>query len=244
MPVAGGTHVIVISLICNALLAIGKGVTGILAHSNALVADAVHSMTDVSAFLINYRAYKRSELHVRAERRRSGTSNRYDIAKTEIWATYYTGILLFTIGLAICLHNGMILVLDKMEKPDTITVVVAFVALAAYVGLYRYSQRTGIERGERCRLTERNALWQNKMNVASGSVVVIGLTGSMFGFIFMDDLAAVAVGSILVAMGIQLSIEAGARLGTAVKRYSGPVVIGSILTSIAISAISLWIALS
>ena len=234
---------IFVSLICNILLVIGKGITGILANSNALVADAVHSATDVIAFFINYRACNDCQMYGRIDRKKTSKKISRRIVETEIRATYYMGIFLFTIGLAICFHNFMILVLDRVEKPDSITVLVAFVVLAVYAGLYKYSANSDNKAAEDCVLTSRNTHWQNKMNLVSGTVVLIGLTASMLGFIFMDELAAVVVGSILVAMGVKLIIETRQVLSTAAKQYFKPTVFGSIVISVVLAAISLSIQL-
>ena|GEM_PF-6509372 len=234
---------IFVSLICNILLVIGKGITGILANSNALVADAVHSATDVIAFFINYRACEHCQMYGRIDRKKTSKKISRRIVETEIRATYYMGIFLFTIGLAICFHNFMILVLDRVEKPDSITVLVAFVVLAVYAGLYKYSANSDNKGAENCVLTSKNTRWQNKMNMVSGTVVLIGLTASTLGFIFMDELAAVVVGSILVAMGVKLIIETREDLSAAAKRYFKPTVFGSIVISVVLAAISLSIQL-
>ena len=234
---------IFVSLICNILLVIGKGITGILANSNALVADAIHSMTDVIAFLMNYRACNDCQMYGRIDRNRTSKKISQKVAETEIRATYYMGIFLFTIGLAICFHNFMILVLDRVEKPDSISVVVAFIALAVYAGVYKYSKGTDNNDIKECMRTRKNTHWQNKMNLFSGVTVVIGLVGTMFGFIFMDEFAAVVVGSILIAMGVKLIIETREILSAAAKRYFKPVIISSIFISIALAAISLSIQL-
>jgi divalent metal cation (Fe/Co/Zn/Cd) transporter len=243
MPAEETNNSIYISLICNILLVIGKGITGILANSNALVADAIHSMTDVIAFSINYRACKDCQMYGRIDKKKTSEKIRQRIVETEIRATYYMGIFIFTVGMAICFHNFMLLVLDKVEKPDSISVVVAFIVLAVYVWLYKYSGNGDNKAVKNCILTSRNTRWQNKMNLVSGTVVVIGLTTSMLGFIFMDELAAVVVGSILVAMGIKLIIETREDLSIATRRYFKPVIISSILISIVLAAISLSIQL-
>jgi len=141
------------------------------------------------------------------------------------------------------LYNLMLLVLGRIDKPDSITVVVAFVALAVYAGLYKYLGGAEAKVVEDCVLTSRNAHWQNKMNLVSGTVVAIGLSASMLGFIFMDELAAVVVGSILVAMGIKLIIEINDDLSAKLKHYFKPTVFGSILIAIALAAVSLAIRL-
>jgi divalent metal cation (Fe/Co/Zn/Cd) transporter len=234
---------IFVSLICNILLVLGKGIAGILVNSNALVADAIHSMTDVIAFFINYRACEDCQMYGRIDRKGTNRKLRQRITETEIRATYYMGIFLLTIGLAICLHNFLILVLDRAEKPDSISVLVAFVALAIYGWLYKYSKGTNNDDVKECIRTRQNSHWQNQMNLVSGSTVVVGLVGTMFGFIFMDEFAAVVVGSILIAMAVKLIIETKGELSTAAKRLFKPAVFSSILISIILAAIFLFIQL-
>jgi len=74
----------------------------------------------------------------------------------------------------------------------------------------------------------QNSRWQNKMNLFSGVTVLLGLIGTMFGFIFMDEFAAIVVGSVLIAMGVKLIIEARGELSTTAKQLFKPIVFGSI----------------
>jgi len=232
---------IFISLICNILLVIGKGITGLLANSNALVADAVHSLTDVSAFFINYQACKDCTMYGRIDRNKASERISQRIVKIEVYSTYYIGILLFTIGMAICFHNFMILVLDKVQKPDFITFIVAIISLAVYSGLYKYLGSSDNHKMEDCLIASKNTHWQNKMNLVSGLVVVVGLGGAMLGFIFMDELAAIVVGSIVLSMGIKLIMEVKEDSDEATKRYFKFVIMGSILMAVVLSSISLSI---
>jgi len=244
MPGKKRDNSILISLIGNVLLVIGKGVTGLLANSNALVADAIHSMTDVYAFFISYRACRDCELCGRIDNKKTSETITQRIVEIETQTTYYAGIVFLTVGIAICFHNLMILVLDKFEKPDSITVPVAFVVLAVYAGLYKYAGKTDdTQTVEDCIFTTRNANWQNKMNLVSGTVVAIGLTASMFGFVFMDELAAAVVGAILLAMGVKLIMETKVNLSEPIKRYVTPVIISSILVSAVLATISLSVQL-
>ena len=135
------------------------------------------------------------------------------------------GIYLLTIGLAICFHNFMLLALNRVEKPDSISVVIAFVALAVYTGLYKHSKGDGNNDIKDCMRTRQNSHWQNRMNLFSGVTVVLGLVGTMFGFIFMDEFAAIVVGSILIAMGVKLIIETRLDLSTVAKRYFKQIVL-------------------
>jgi divalent metal cation (Fe/Co/Zn/Cd) transporter len=243
MPAQKNGDSILISLICNALLMLGKGIAGVLANSNALVADAIHSLTDVGVFLLNYRACSDCQVYRRIDKNRSSEHISRKLAETELRATCYTGMVFLTTGIAICLYNLMILVLGKVERPDAITVLVALIALAVYAGLYKYLRRRAPAPSEACVLTGRNADWQNEMNLLSGSVVLVGLAGSLLGFSAMDELAAVVVGSILVAMGAKLLVEIGEDVRIGLKVDPRVAVVSSIVVSIALAAISLAIRL-
>jgi len=234
---------IVISLICNILLMIGKGVTGLLANSNALIADAVHSLIDISVFFMNYRACRDCKIYRRIDRKRTSEKISQRLVDTRVYATYYAGILFFTIGMAICFHNFMILVLDKAKRPDFITFIVAFISLVVYVGLYKYLEDTHSHKIEDCVFMSRNTYWQNKMNLFIAIVVAIGLTGAMLGFVFMDELAALVVGSMVVGMGLRLIMEAREDFNEATKRYFKFMIIGSILMAVVLITISLSIQL-
>ena len=232
-----------ISLITNLLLVFLKGITGLLANSNALVADAIHSMTDVTAFFINYRACKEAESCGITSGKGTNEKINRRIDEIETKATYYTGIFLLTVGMAIYFYNSMILLLGRLEKPDSITVVISFVALAVYAGLYKYLENADHKVVNNCVLTSRNANLQNKLNLVSGSVVVIGLIGSMFGYIFMDELAAVVVGSIVVGLGAKWTIETREELSPSIKRHFKYMIIGCILISGVLAGICLLIRL-
>jgi len=233
---------IFISLITNFLLMIGKGIVGLLANSNALVADAAHSMSDVIFFLINYRACKECQMYAKIDKKRTSKKNDQKIVETEARATYYTGIILFTIGMTICSHNFMILVLGKEEKPNSITILAAFISLGIYAWLYKYLEKSNNKEKD-CFLTAKNTFWQNKINLISGTVVVVGLIGTLFGFIFMDEVAAIVVGSIVLSMGIKLFIEAVEHSEFVAKCDYKPVIACSIIVSMILTIISLSIQL-
>jgi divalent metal cation (Fe/Co/Zn/Cd) transporter len=243
METEQGNNSILISLISNLFLVFFKGITGLLANSNALVADAIHSMTDVTAFFINYRACKNCELCSMTDEKGTNEKDSQRIVEIETKATYYTGIFLLTVGMTVYFYNSTILLLGRSKRPEPITVVVAFVVLAVYAGLYKYIQSAENEAATPCVLTSRNTNWQNKLNMVSGSVVLIGLIASMLGFYFMDELAAIIVGGILVGLGAKWITETKEELGPAINRHSTSRIISCTLASVVLAAICLSIRL-
>lgn len=234
---------IFISLICNIALMVAKGITGLLANSNALVADAIHSLIDVSVFFISYRLAKDCEMYHGINRKKASEEISQKLINSEVYATYYTGILFFTIGTAIYFHNLIILILDRVEKPDFITFIVSLISLSFYAWLYRYVENIDNHRTKDCVFASRNTHWQNMINLFSAGVVAIGLTGAILGFAFLDELAALVVGSMILGMGLSWIMKARKNFNEAEKRYFKLVIIGSILMAVVLTIISLSIQL-
>jgi divalent metal cation (Fe/Co/Zn/Cd) transporter len=232
---------ILISIVCNLFLVLIKGITGLLANSSGLVADAIHSMSDVTAFFINYRACKECENCSGLNKQATNENSSQIIFEIETKATYYTGIFLLIIGMAVYFYNSMILILGRSTKPEPIAAVIAFVALAFYAVLYKYLENSKNSTNTLCTRTVRNVDWQNKLNLFSGSVVLFGLAASMFGFYFMDDIAAIIVGSILIGIGINWITETRDELNPIMKQRFKVVIISCIPISVVITAVSLSI---
>jgi len=238
-----GDNSILVSLVCNVLLVIGKCTVGVLANSNALVADGIHSLTDVIGFLLNYRACATCQLYGRIDSSRNSTTIRQEVVETESRATYYMGMGFLTMGTTICLYNFMVLGLNRAERPEFLSVVVAFMALALYIGLYKYAGDSEASVPEDCRTTGRNAQRQNKMNMVSGTAVAVGLSISMLGFSFMDEVAAIVVGSILVGMGVRAIMESKEKLARATRRHVKRTIISSLLVSVVLAGVFLAVRL-
>jgi divalent metal cation (Fe/Co/Zn/Cd) transporter len=237
---AEGNNVILASLLVNTLLVLGKGITGVLFHSSALVSDACHSTTDVAAFFVNYRASNECRIYGQGDNlQRLGDKEK--VAAIENFATFVTGLIFLTIGSAIYFHSGASIILLKFEKPEPITLAVAIIALVFYLSVYFYSRRARYQAKEYCRRITENSHWQNEMNLVVGSVVVAGLVGAHLGYDYLDEAAAVLVGTILFAMGIKQLALARADMQDRIGKYFKAAIVGAFAISITLSISAFWV---
>lgn len=188
-----------ISVVVNVFLTAAQVIAGILAHSQGLIADGLHSLSDlVCDFLVLFAAHHSKDP---ADERHP-----YGHARVETAASFALGAILAATGTGIIWGAGMKLhSLDELPPVAPLALWTAILALAAKEGLFRYMLRVG----ERLRspMLIANA-WHARSDAASSLVVAVGIVGNLMGFNFADSVAAIIVGFMIVRMGVVFSWEA------------------------------------
>ena len=188
-----------ISVWVNLLLSVLQIVVGIFGRSQALLADGMHSLSDLLAdFLVLY-ANRKSH-------RSADLSHPYGHARIETAATLLLGGMLVSLGVGLLWNAGM-----KLQDPTAIrsvhviTLYVALVTLACKELLFRYL--IAIAKRLRSQMLVANA-WHARSDAASSLVVAIGIGGNLLGFRFLDLIAAILVAFMIVRMGWKMGFEA------------------------------------
>jgi cation diffusion facilitator family transporter len=181
-----------VSVVVNLLLSLGQITTGLIAGSQGLVADGIHSLSDLVAdFVVLFAAH-----HSKKE---ADEDHPYGHHRYENAASLVLGGLLLAVGL------GMIwAAAHKLAVPEDIPKVriaalwVAVIALLAKESLFRYMLRVG----ERVRSSMLIAnAWHARSDAASSLVVAGGIVGNLAGYPLLDPVAALIVGLLIVKMG-------------------------------------------
>ena len=188
-----------VSVIVNLVLTTVQVVVGVLAHSQALIADGIHSLSDLIADFVVLVANKHS--HKEADDDHHYGHHRYETA-----ASLVLGALLLTVGV------GMLWgAVGKLSDPEVIPQVkpvalwVALIALASKELLFRYM----LAAAERVRssMLVANA-WHARSDAASSLVVALGIVGNLMGFPLLDPVAALIVGLMVTKMGWEFGWDA------------------------------------
>jgi len=194
-----GRTVTWVSVAVNLVLTVTQIVVGTLAHAQSLVADGFHSLSDLVADFMVLVANFHS-------RHPADAGHPYGHHRIETVASFALGLLLVATGGAILwAAAGRIQHLDELPQVAPIALWVAAATLAAKEGLFRYMLRVG----ERLRspMLIANA-WHARSDAASSLVVTAGIAGSLFGYRFLDPVAAVIVGFMILRMGAVFSWDA------------------------------------
>lgn len=194
-----GRTVTWVSVAVNLALTVAQIGVGLLAHAQSLVADGFHSLSDLVADFMVLVANFHS-------RHPADAGHPYGHQRIETVASFGLGVLLIATGGGILwAAAGRIQHLDELPPVAPIALVTAMATLAAKEGLFRYMLRVG----ERLRspMLIANA-WHARSDAASSLVVTAGIAGSLLGFRFLDPIAAVIVGFMILRMGASFSWEA------------------------------------
>lgn len=188
-----------ISVVVNLFLTAFQVIAGIISGSQGLIADGVHSLSDLVADFVVLIAVKHSS-------KAPDHDHHYGHQRYENVASLILGALLAAVG------AGMIWAsIGKLEEPDTIPVVnamalwVALGALLAKELLFRYMLAVAERVGSS--LLVANA-WHARSDAASSLVVALGIVGNLMGFELLDPVAALIVGLMVTKMGWTFVSEA------------------------------------
>jgi len=188
-------RVALVGMLTNALLVVGQVTVGIIGHSQALVADGMHTLADLSSDLLVLYALKHSAKEADEE-------HPYGHARIETAVTLVLGALLLLVGIGIATRAGLRLAGDMpFMAPAAITLWVSGFTILAKEGLYRYTLRTA--RRFDSDLLKASA-WHHRSDAISSIIVFIGIAGSIAGVEWLDAAAALGVALFVAKIGIQL----------------------------------------
>jgi cation diffusion facilitator family transporter len=174
-------------------------VVGYFGKSQALMADGLHSLSDMlSDFLVLFANRHGS--------RDADESHPYGHARIETAATLILGVMLIALGLALLWGAGV-----RLQDPSAIqpvhvaTLYIGILTLIGKESLFRYMM--AVAKRLRSQMLVANA-WHSRSDAASSLVVVVGIAGNLMGFRFLDLLAALLVAFLIARMGWKMAFEA------------------------------------
>jgi cation diffusion facilitator family transporter len=181
-----------VSVGVNVVLTAIQIVVGVLAKSQGLVADGIHTLSDLVAdFVVLFAGHH--------SKKDADEDHPYGHQRFETAASLVLGALLIAVG------AGMLWsAVHKLEDPSTVPTVhvaalwVACGALVAKELLFRYMLATA--KRVKSSMLVANA-WHARSDAASSLVVGIGIVGNLAGYPILDPIAALIVGFIVAKMG-------------------------------------------
>lgn len=193
---AEAQKITLIGAILDALLGIVKILAGSLAHSTALIADGIHSLSDLLTDFMVYIILKFSHQAPDKE-------HPWGHARFETLGTIILGGLLILVAGGIAYNSLQNLLSNaSLPVPEWPTLLVAAVSVAAKEWIYRYTLAVG--KRLKSDLLIANA-WHSRTDALSSVIVFVGIAGAMSGFIWLDAVAAILVGALVAKIGIELS---------------------------------------
>jgi len=181
-----------VSVAVNTVLSIVQIVAGLLSGSSGLVADGLHTLSDLVAdFVVLFAGHHGGKA--------PDAEHHYGHQRFENAASLVLGLLLLVVGAGMLWSAA-----HKLQHPEDIQHVkpialwVALAALVAKESLFRYM--LAVAQRVRSSMLVANA-WHARSDAASSLVVAFGIVGNLLGYHLLDPVAAIVVGLMVARMG-------------------------------------------
>lgn len=185
-------RVTLVGAVVNVLLTVAKVALGWIGNSQALIADGMHSLSDLmSDGLVLWAS------HVGAQG--ADSNHPYGHARIETLATGLIGALLLAVAIGFVVSaGGRLLSPGTVPTPSAFTLWPAVISVVVKEALFHYTRRAA--RRVRSPLIDANA-WHHRSDALSSVVVIGGIGGALLGAPWLDAVAAIVVAVMIGRMG-------------------------------------------
>jgi cation diffusion facilitator family transporter len=185
-----------IGLAVNVLLAAGKLITGVVGHSNALIADAVESFADIFSSIVVWRALVVADAP-------ADEDHPYGHGKAEPIAAAIVATFLLLAAAGIALHSIRDIV-SPQQGPEAFTLAVLLAVVLTKELLFRFVRREAASVGSSAVHTDA---WHHRSDAITSLAAAIGISVALLGgekYAAADDVAAIVAAGIIAWNGWRL----------------------------------------
>ncbi|MBU0683325.1 MAG: cation diffusion facilitator family transporter [Candidatus Omnitrophota bacterium] len=177
----------------NILLFLLKFFAGIFGKSQAMIADAFHTASDVLTsvgVLVGFKIAKKP----------ADEHHPFGHGRAESISAKIVSIILILIGLGIAYDSARILLSKEVRNPGIITVIAALISIL----VKEFTYRQVISTAKKIKSTSLMAdAWHHRSDVFSSFAALIGIIGAKLGKSFMDPLAGIIVAGFIIKIGVE-----------------------------------------
>ncbi len=175
-----------ITIIGNVVLSVLKLLAGIIAHSNAMISDAIHSASDVfSTFVVI--------IGIKLASKEPDKEHPYGHERLECVAAIILAVVLFITGLGIgmdALKNIINGNYSGLQVPGILALIAAIVSIVSKEGMYWYTRYYAKKIDSSALMADA---WHHRSDAFSSIGALIGIGGARLGFPVMDSIASLVI---------------------------------------------------
>ncbi|MBN1804278.1 MAG: cation transporter [Sedimentisphaerales bacterium] len=183
-----------LGLVINIVLTLVKVVIGLLSGSLALLADGLHSLSDITTDAVVLLGFHLSS-------KEPDQQHPYGHGRAETFSAGLVALILIVAGGAMIYYAAIAVARDEITAPRLGVLIVAIFSIAAKEWLYRVTQKAAIQ--SHSPALYANA-WHHRSDAFSSVAVVIGFISLELGFGHGDQIAAIAVGLMVIFVGVHI----------------------------------------
>lgn len=188
----------------NILLSIVKFIFGYLGNSRALIADAVHSISDLASDLVVLLG-----LHFGSQP--ADKDHHYGHKKIETMTEIILGLILIGVAVKLAYDSAVAIWIQDYKLPKPITIIAASISILAKEFLYRWTKHIADQTGNHALLA--NA-WHHRSDALSSIAVLVGLVAVQFSpeLAFLDSAVSLIVSALIIKVGWEILHEGFKRI--------------------------------
>jgi cation diffusion facilitator family transporter len=183
-----------LGIVINVVLTVVKIVIGLFSGSLALLADGLHSLSDITTDAVVLLGFHLSS-------KEPDQRHPYGHGRAETFSAGLVALILIVAGGAMIYYAAIAIARDEITTPRLGVLIAAIFSIAAKEWLYRVTQKAAIQ--SHSPALYANA-WHHRSDAFSSIAVVMGFISLEFGFGHGDQIAAVAVGLMIIFVGVHI----------------------------------------
>lgn len=175
-----------VSILVNILLSAFKLLAGLIAHSGAMISDAIHSASDVFSTIIVI-------IGVRISGRKSDEDHQYGHERMECVASLILAVVLFLTGLGIGkegLSNILAGNYEDLTVPGLFALIMAVISIAVKEWMYWYTRAAAKKINSGALMADA---WHHRSDALSSIGAFIGILGARMGYPVLDSVASLVI---------------------------------------------------
>lgn len=189
-----GIKVSKVTMIGNALLTIVKIAIGILASSSAMVADGVHSLSDVISTIVVMVGLKLSS-------KPEDDNHQYGHERIESLAAILLSIMLFIVAIGIGYSAIKNIMSGNITEPGMLAIFAAILSIVTKEWMYRYTLKYAISIDSPSLKADA---WHHRSDALSSIGALAGIAGAKLGFTILDPIAGIIIAVIIIKVSYDI----------------------------------------
>jgi cation diffusion facilitator family transporter len=189
-----------VTIVVNVVLSVFKLTAGILAHSAAMVSDAVHSISDVlSTFVVI--------IGVRMSAKEADKRHQYGHERFECVAAIILSVMLFTIGFGIGYAGIKKIFIEDNSSiaiPGVLALIAAAISIIVKEWMYWYTRAASIKINSGALMADA---WHHRSDALSSVGSLVGIIGARIKFPLMDPIASMVICIMILISAISIFID-------------------------------------
>lgn len=187
----------VVTILWNVILSVIKIIAGLVGNSGAMIADGIHSISDVATTVLAFWGVKMAS-------KSADEDHPYGHEKIEPVMGKMLAIILFITAAGIMYKGAQTIISGLAETPKGIAIYAAILSIVIKEWMFRYTIKGAntINSG-----ALKADAWHHRTDALSSVGSLVGIAGAMMGYPLMDPIAGVAIGLLVMKVAVDIYIQ-------------------------------------